>query len=237
MSFSVIISIVGAVTTGVFSALLLMRWRVKRRAHLLAWGLGLAFYCLGMASQVILAQSWNALFFRLWYWSGALIVAPWLGQGTVFLLVRKGNRARNLALLLAIASVIGLVWLFLTPLDATAWQPGADMTEVFKDIMPSGGVRFLAPILNIWGTVTLVGGALYSAYLFRRKAILPQRLTGNILIAIGGIIPAFGGTLVLLGRTEYKYLAELVGAILIFAGYLLATSSAPQVQKHHTAAA
>ncbi len=236
MTTSLLISALGVLVTGFFTILVLLRWRSKRRAYLLAWGLGLGFYCLGMLSQVLLAQAWNETVFRLWYWSGALIVAPWLGQGTVFLLVRQGNRARFLMIALVIASAIGLVWLFLTPLDASAWQPGTDVTLVFKDIMPSGGVRILAPILNIWGTITLVGGAVYSAYLFWRKAILPHRMLGNILIAVGGIIPAFGGTLLLVGRPEYKYAAELLGAILIFGGYLLATSAAPAPERQQAAA-
>lgn len=228
MSLSFGISLLGAGITGLFAALVLARWWAKRKPHQLAWGLGLAFYCVGLTSQVVLSQVWSDLFFRLWYWSGALIVAPWLGQGTVFLLVRKGNRARNLAIALAVVSAVGLAWLFLTPLDSSAWRAGEDVTVLFRDILPSGGVRLLAPLLNIWGTAALVGGALYSAYLFYRKSILQNRMTGNLFIAAGGIIPAFGGTLLLLGNPEYKYLAELVGAILIFTGYLLATAAAPE---------
>ncbi len=222
-----LISILGVLITGAFAIQVLNRWRLRRKAHLLAWGLGLAFYCLGMLSQVILSFGWDATVFRLWYWSGALVVAPWLGQGTVFLLVRKGQRARNLALLLAAMTVLGLVWLILTPLDASAYNAGSDVTLVFKQVMPPGGVRILAPILNIWGTLTLVGGAIYSALLFKRKAILQHRMVGNIFIAIGGTIPAFGGTLVVMGYPEFKYLAELLGAIIIFVGYWMATSTAP----------
>jgi hypothetical protein len=78
--------------------------------------------------------------------------------------------------------------------------------------------------MNAYGTVLLVGGALYSAFLLWRKAILPNRLAGNVLIAAGGLLPALGGALILPGRPEYKYLGQLLGSVLLFAGFLMATA-------------
>lgn len=242
MSWSIAISAAGTLVTAIFTVILLSRWlqyrrEGKQRPHLLAWGVGLGFYCLGMFSQIVLAGQWDATFFRLWYWSGALMVAAWLGQGTIYLLMRKGNRARNLGLVLLVISVVSFFWVLVTPLDASVWEADTDMSALFSDILPAmrdfpaGSVRILAPVLNTWGAVALIGGALYSAYLFWRKSILPQRLVGNIFIAIGGFLPAFGGTLLLLGRPEYKYMAELGGAVLIFVGYLFATAPAPAREK------
>jgi len=48
------------------------------------------------------------------------------------------------------------------------------------------------------------------------------------LIAAGGLLPATGGTLIRLGEPSFKYLAELGGVILIFAGFLLATRQTPR---------
>ena len=75
--------------------------------------------------------------------------------------------------------------------------------------------------------LTLVGGAIYSAYLFWRKKILINRMFGNILIAIGALSPAMGGSLLRAGLTDMLYMSELVGAILMFVGFLMATSGAP----------
>ncbi len=214
------------------------RWTEKHRPYLMAWGIGLLLYFIGSLSQVILALTWSPLLFGLWYWSGALMVAPWLGQGTIFLLVRRGNIARNVQMLLILVSIMTLPWtLLLTPMNAKAWYPGVDMTQIYKDhtapdgtlvqgVMTGsteGTVRLFAPVMNMWGTLALVGGAIYSSWIFGRKNIMRNRVVGNWLIAAGGLLPALGGVLITLGNPSFKYLGDMLGAILIFAGFWLAT--------------
>jgi len=233
----------------------LRRWIEKRRPHLLAWGIGLTMYFIGTLSQVILTLTWSPLFFGLWYWSGALMVAPWLGQGTAYLLIRRGSIARNIQMALILVAVMTLPWtLFFTEMNGDAWYRGADMTEIYKDrvedgvvveegIMPGemrGTVRFFSPVMNTWGTILLVGGAIYSARLFRRKQIMRNRMVGNWYIALGGLLPALGGVFIRLGDPSYKYLGEMLGAILIFIGYTLATNipeTAKRIRRDHTAPA
>ncbi len=68
------------------------------------------------------ARGWNPLVFRLWYLFGAMLVAAWLGQGTVYLLMRR--RWANVAMvILALASVFGAYRVFTATLDPTA-MPG-----------------------------------------------------------------------------------------------------------------
>lgn len=239
LTFPFYVSVVAAAVTGIFAALILRRWWLKRKAHHFAWGVGMTMYFVGTFSQVVLYLTWSPVFFALWYWTGALMVAPWLGQGTVFLLWRRGNIARNIMMALILVGVMTLPWaLFLTPFDSSAWSPGADMTAIYRDIMPSGSgtVRTFSPVMNIWGTIALVGGAIYSARLFRRKQIMRNRMIGNWLIAAGGLLPALGGTLIRLGDPSFKYFGEMAGAILIFAGYLLATNVIENVSAPETAA-
>lgn len=227
MSLTLASSLLTTLVSGVFALLILRRWRHHHyRPHLLAWGIGMCMYFVGALSQVVLTQEWNPTFFALWYWCGALMTAPWLGQGTIYLLLRRGNIARNIQMALLLVAIMTLPWaLWFTPLDGGAWRPDADMTEIFRDIMPSGSgsVRFFSPIMNTWGTIALVGGAIWSALLFRRKHILPERVYGNWLIAIGGLLPALGGTFIRLGYPSIKYTAELAGVVLIFAGFLVAS--------------
>jgi hypothetical protein len=47
---------------------------------------------------------------------------------------------------------------------------------------------------------------------------------GSILIAIGGLFPAMGGSFLKAGLFDFLYLSELAGIILLFAGFLLATA-------------
>ena len=47
---------------------------------------------------------------------------------------------------------------------------------------------------------------------------------GNILIAAGALSPALGGTFLRTGLVDFLYLSELIGATLMFFGFILATS-------------
>lgn len=233
-----VMSVITTIVTGIFAAIVLQRWYVGRRKYTLAWGIGLALYCLGTFSQIVLAITWSPLFFALWYWSGALMVAPWLGQGTAYLLIRQGNIARNIQMALILVAVMTLPWtLFLTPMNADAWQAGADITTIYRDFEENGvvvregimtgsargTVRFFSPITNVWGTILLVGGAIYSARIFRKKHIFRDRMIGNWLIAAGGLFPALAGALIRLGNPAWQYFGTMVGAVLIFVGFIYAT--------------
>lgn len=239
ITLPLLFSVVTTVVSVIFASIVLLRWRAahsrgRKAPHLLAWGIGLSLYALGAFSQIVLDFVWSPLFFSLWYWAGAIAVAPWLGQGTVYLLWRRGNIARNIQMALLLVCVMTLPWaLFLTPLNSAAWRPGTDMTVLINDIMQRGGVRGFSPVMNVWGTLALVGGAIYSAMLFRRKQIMPNRMTGNWLIAAGGLLPALGGALIRLGVPELKYAGELLGVVLIFVGFLMATHLPDDVRADH----
>lgn len=244
ITLPLVLSVITAVISAIFAGVVFKRWWAarsdgKQRPHLLAWSIGLALYFIGAFAQVVLSFVWSPTFFALWYWSGALAVAPWLGQGTVYLLVRRGSIARNIQMALILICAMTLPWaLFLTPMNGDAWRPGIDMVTIINDVMQRGGVRGFVPVMNIWGTLALVGGAIYSAWLFRRKNIMANRAYGNWLIAAGGLFPALGGALIRLNLTELKYGGEMIGVILIFIGFWL-TVNVPEdakTPKHRKAA-
>jgi hypothetical protein len=207
----------------VFAALLFRRYAARRGPHLLLWGIGMVFYGLGgFAEGYYGAAGWSPVVFRIWYLAGAILVAAWLGQGTVYLLA-PSRWANALMLLLTVGSAYAAVRVIGAELD-----PGLMTTSVHTGSELSGhaivtsGVRSLTPIFNLYGTVTLVGGALYSAFIFWRKRVLLHRTIGNILIAAGAILPAFGGSFSRAGFSGALYVSELLGAILLFIGFLRA---------------
>jgi hypothetical protein len=105
---------------------------------------------------------------------------------------------------------------------------GEQVTAV-RGVLPLGSpVRLTTPIFNIYGLVTLVGGAIYSAYLFWRKRVLPNRVVGNILIAAGALLIGTASTLTRLGYGEFLYLGELLSAILMFVGFRVAARPQPE---------
>jgi hypothetical protein len=104
---------------------------------------------------------------------------------------------------------------------------GEEVTAV-RGLLPLGTpVRLATPFFNIYGLLTLVGGAIYSAYLFWRKRVMPNRVVANILIAAGALAIGFASTLTRLGYGEYLYLGELISAILMFIGFRLAAKPQP----------
>jgi hypothetical protein len=211
-----------------FAVAVLARYYRRRGWHLLIWGIGLLLYGMGTFAEFYSTFTWSPLVFRLWYIGGALLTAAWLGQGTVYLLVRRGNRAHWLMAGLLVASVAAVALTFATPLDAAAFDSGVDLSRQYRQILPEGAtVRLLTPLFNVYGTFWLVGGAIYSAWLFWRKRVLLHRVVGNVLIAAGAMMPAIGGSLSRIGAPEYLYVSELLGAALMFAGFLRATRPVP----------
>jgi hypothetical protein len=181
---------------------------------------GIGGFCEGFYGSF----GWNALVYRLWYLFGAILVAAWLGQGTVYLLAKKGW-ARATMVLLVLGSVYGAYKVFTAQLDPSLMTTSLHTgSELSGHAIITSGVRGLTPIFNLYGTVTLVGGAIYSAWIFFRKRVLLHRTIGNILIAVGAIAPAFGGAFSRMGIPAALYIGELFGAVLMFVGFLRATT-------------
>ena len=217
--------LLSTIVTFAFAAAVFNRYRQRGGVYLLLWAIGLFLYGLGTLSEVILSLTFNVFVVKLWYLTGAMLTAAWLGMGTVHLLIRKGNTAQILTWILAAVSALALIFIFTAPVNSVAYNVARPVSEQYKEILTRNGLIILLTILlNLYGTITLVGGAIYSAFLFWRKKILANRMYGNILIAAGALSPAMGGTFLRAGLVDMLYLSELVGAVLMFIGFILATS-------------
>jgi hypothetical protein len=156
-----------------------------------------------------------------------MLTAAWLGQGTVHLLVRRGRLAWVLTGILAAASLLAGILVLASPLTSAAgsYQVTQAISSQYKGILSRGTLTIILTILlNIYGTLTLVGGAVYSAVIFWRKRVLLQRMVGNLLIALGAMAPAMAGSFVRLGLVDMLYLSELVGVVIMYIGFLQATA-------------
>jgi hypothetical protein len=154
-----------------------------------------------------------------------MLTAAWLGMGTVHLLIRRGNAAQIMTWGLGIVSVLAFILILAAPTNPASYDIARPASEQYKEILTRNGLVILLTILlNIYGTLTLVGGAIYSAFLFWRKKVLANRMFGNILIAAGALSPALGGTFLQAGLTDMLYLSEFIGAVLMFFGFMMATS-------------
>lgn len=194
--------------------------------HLFFWAIGLGMFAIASLCDGILELTWSEVAFIGWYSFGAVLNAAWIGEGTVFLLVRK-RWVIATALILALLSIVTVVILLSTPLNADAYHAGVPITTQYQDILPHDAIiRRATPIFNIYGTITLVGGALYSGYLFYRKKILPNRVLGNVLIAAGALAVAGAGVLNRYGLGQFHSFAQLLFAVLMYYGFILASKPA-----------
>jgi len=226
--------------TFAFAAAVFRRYLLRRGPHLLLWSYGLLWFGMGTLAEVVLGFTFSGFMLKLWYLGGAMLTAAWLGQGTVHLLVRKPGVAKTMTWILAAISLLAAVLIFsaqMTP-AAASYDISQPISAQYKDILTRGGLTIVLTILlNIYGSLTLVGGAVYSAVIFWRKRVLFNRMIGNVLIAIGAMAPAMAGSFIKLGLPDLLYLSELIGVVVMYIGFIQATTVPVNRQVVTTAAA
>jgi hypothetical protein len=201
----------------VFALALLSRWRAKRGAHLLWWALGVACYGLGTALESTITLRGNSVALaRAWYAAGAFLGAWPLAQGTASLLFSRRTALWLTALTLPVV-LLAIVLVFLSPVDASALAADRPNARFLLWTAP----RALAPLVNVYAALLLVGGAVQSSWRFARTRTAPGRAAGNVLIAVGAILPGIGGSLARHGGVEALYVTEFLGLLTIAAGYAL----------------
>ena len=210
--------IVTTVLAALFLAVL-VRAAGKRRSgpHLLWWAFGVFAYGLGTGIESAITLFGNTVALnKAWYVAGALLGGYPLAQGVVYLLLKR-KTANVLSAVTVPFIVAASVLVLMSPVDLAALDP----------VRPSGAilawswVRLLTPFINLYAFAFLVGGAIVSAVRYRRKNADAVFVRGNVLIAVGGVLPGFGGAMAKAGHVEYLYVGEMVGLCLIWFGYSL----------------
>ncbi len=202
---------------------LLKHWREKKEAIYLAWWTaGVFLFGVGTATESLITLfGWHESAFRAWYISGALLGGAPLAQGTVYLLLSR-KTANALSAILVTVILVAAVCVLLTPIDYS-------LVEQFR---PTGKViewkwvRGFSPFINTYSLVFLVGGAAWSAWKYKKREGAKNRYVGNLLIAVGALLPGIGGSFTRLGLTEVLYVTEFIGLSLIYAGYRTTQSHA-----------
>ncbi len=212
--------IVSTIVAAGFTTVLYRHWRRNPQArHLLWWMIGAALFGLGTFTEATTTLAgWNEPVFRAWYIAGALLGGAPLAQGSVYLLMDR-RKADRLTVVLVTYIAIAATFVIATPVISPADG------RLDGDSMQWGFVRLFSPLINLYAVVFLVGGAIWSAVLYSRRADRPRsRVVGNALIAVGAILPGIGGVFTRLGHVEVLYVMELIGLSLIWAGYRAITA-------------
>ena len=199
-----------------FAIVLFKRFAEKGAGpHLFWWGLGMVTYGMGTFTEAFTSLvGWNETVFRFWYVTGAFLGGYPLAQGSAYL--HLGQKAANRwayfwVTIIALASIA----VFLAPIDPTL----AEAHRLSGNVIQWKAVRLVSPFINTWSLLFLVGGAVVSAIKFKDDARFKGRFVGNVLIAVGGLLPGIGGALTRAGYVEGLYITELIGLILIYLGY------------------
>ncbi len=210
-----------------FTRVLYLRWReAPGKRHLLWWMIGVALFGVGTATEAIVGiAGWSEPVFRAWYISGALLGGAPLAQGTVYLMVSRDRADRLTVAMLSYAS-IAAVFVLLTPIAFDLVDPD----RLSSRVIVWSWVRLFSPLLNTYALVFLVGGAIVSAVRYRRRGGSGARVKGNVLIAAGALLPGIGGSFTRLGYVEVLFVMELVGLVLLWAGYrAIAADESPSI--------
>jgi hypothetical protein len=135
-----------------------------------------------------------------------------LGAGSAWLQLPR--RSRDVMLGALVVTVVAATFaVALAPVDAASLARTALGRPPANSAL--GGHAFLWAIaLNTLGTIALVGGSLLSVV--RRRSV-----RANVWIALGALVVALSTGLSRGGDYTFVYVGELIGIVLMFAGFTL----------------
>lgn len=216
MSLVYYIPIVTFTVSILFSIILYRHYLQKKEAfYILWWLIGVLTYGAGTLTESLnTLMGWSEMNFRWWYITGALLGGAPLAQGTVYLLL-KNKSAHILSFILIITVLIASFFVLQSPINYTLVEPERMSGKVFE----WQWVRYFSPFINFYALAFLVGGAIYSAVKYYKSAGSGARFKGNLLIAVGGLLPGIGGSFTRFGYVEVLYITELTGLLLIIWAY------------------
>jgi hypothetical protein len=197
-------------------AAVIARDAVRRpRPDKITWAISFVIFAIAAGAEVAGGLThWTPFLARAYYLTGAVLVVGYLALGELYLLA-PGKIAR-------FAPGAALM---ITAVSATVvFNAGIDRAKLASDgweaIDRGPGLIALAAAINGIGTVVIVAGLGYSAWKFKKLGIQRNRMIGCLLIVLGTLTVATGGTLTRFGHREFLYIPMAIGAGIIFAGYL-----------------
>lgn len=206
-----------------FAGKLYLRYRERGGAHHVWWIIGMLTYAAGTITESLTTLAgWHEPIFRAWYITGALLGGAPLATGTVYLLMKR-RTADRLAIAVTTVIVIASMAVILSPIDYSLVEP----YRLSGKVLVWHWARLFSPFVNLYAVVFLIGGAITSALRYRKRIETHHRYVGNVLIAVGALLPGIGGTFTRFGHTEVLYVTELIGLLVIYMGFRFNTAAAP----------
>jgi hypothetical protein len=161
-----------ALVSAVFAVVMAARYLRRRRPYQLAWTIGLAMFAAAATAGTFARMGGaTAAEYRVFYLFGAILNVAWLALGTLFLLAPR--IARWAVWVVLALTVLASVAVVASPVDLSA------AVDTGKGFGESPLPRVLALIGSGIGSVILIGGALWSAWVFLRRRHEGRRALGR----------------------------------------------------------
>lgn len=210
----VVFPIVATVLAFGCAAAVIRDYVARPRPAGLVWSIAFAVFGVAALCEVIgTLAGWTPLLARAYYVLGATLVVGYLALGELYLLMRR-SWADKAAGVMVVLTALAVSLISKTPIGPDVADKG------WRALEPGAGMTAMTVGINSTGTAILAGGLLFSVVSFRRKGIMRNRMIGCLLIAVGTLAVASGGTLTRFGSDQLLYIAMSIGIALIFAGYL-----------------
>lgn len=180
------------------------------------WFTGLLFYGLASCTEFIIESGGiSLLVYRLWYLTGAIFSATFLAMGALYCMVPR-KIAFPLLLAFTVASIYACIIVFMVPVDISGMQGLSSRPLPLQ-------VRILSPFFNIAAGLIMLSAIFYGLYSLVKKKSTTLRGVSLILVGVGMILPAIGGTYFRLGMQSsiYIYVMDLMGLIVLYVGILI----------------
>lgn len=198
-----------------FFSVLYTHWKKNKSSlHVLWWMIGILTYMAGTVTESVnVLAGFSIVNFKTWYITGALLGGAPLAQGTVYLLCKR--KTANMLTVIISSIIIGAAVLVILSPVKTELISG----RLSGKLLEWKFIRYITPFINLYAFIFLVGGAVYSAFRYAKLPAYRQRFTGNLLIAVGGLLPGIGGSFTKFGYVEVLFVTELFGLLIIYWGY------------------
>ncbi|MBJ7595701.1 MAG: hypothetical protein JF886_12730 [Candidatus Dormibacteraeota bacterium] len=213
-------AILASVISAIFAWVVFTRFTRTGRPAFAAWTAGLLIFAAAAACQAIGERiGFNAPLFRAFYLLGGVLGVIWLSMGTLFLLA-PARGARIATLILAALTLLISVDAAVVQVDAARLS---STSGVLGDAISHGSpLQLGAVVLNIVGTLILVGGSAWSAYRLLRDHGGADRVICNVLLTIGAFVIAagFSAAKIAGGSLDTLGVYEAIGIAVMFVGFL-----------------
>ena len=218
----IVLPIAAALIALAFSIQLFTRSGRRGTWYEAVWGLAMLMFAVATGALVLgVLDGWSSVEFRAYWLFGAVLTAPYLALGELYLLIRNRWVAHVLLILLLAATAWAAATVRTAPMSEALAQDFPLGREVFGD---GSRAHRLSQYFAFPGYFILVGGAVWSAAQMRGRAELRDRFFGVLLIALGATV-VFIGSGVGAGFGLYAVFAvgHSIGIAVMYWGFLMAS--------------